>query len=85
MKLRIARLLKTARTQRGWSQAELARRVGTTQSVIARLESVSDEREPSLHLLGRLAIALGFQLSLSFEKSKKSVTASQRIIHTSTR
>jgi len=71
VKLHIARLVKTARTQRGWTQAELAQRVGTTQSVIARLESASDEREPSLHLLGRLASALGFQLALSFERMKK--------------
>jgi ribosome-binding protein aMBF1 (putative translation factor) len=71
VRLRIAHLVKTARAQRGWTQAELAKRIGTTQSVIARLESVSDEREPSLQLLGRLASALGFQLALSFERKKK--------------
>jgi len=71
VKLRIARLVKTARTQHGWTQAQLARRIGTTQSVIARLESASDEREPSLQLLGRLAAALGFRLALNFEKTGK--------------
>ena len=70
-KLHIARLVKTARTQRGWTQAELAHCIGTTQSVIARLESASNEREPSLHLLGRLAAGLGFRLALSFERKKK--------------
>ena len=78
IKLRIARLVKTARQQRGWSQAELARRIGTTQSVIARLESATDEREPSLNLLGRLATALGFRLSLNFEKPRR-LKLSQRI------
>jgi len=72
VKLRIARLVKTARMQRGWTQAELAKRVRTTQSVIARLESAADEREPSLNMLGRLANALGFQLALDFEKAERS-------------
>lgn len=72
-KLRIARLIKAARLQRGWSQAELARRVGTTQSVIGRLESATDEREPSLSLLGRLASALGYRFSLNFVKPKEPI------------
>lgn len=78
IKLQVARWVKAARKQRGWSQVELARRVGTTQSVIGRLESATDEREPSLELLGRLAVALGFQLSLSFEKSR--AVASERTV-----
>jgi transcriptional regulator with XRE-family HTH domain len=77
IKLRIARLIRAARIQRGWTQAELARRIGTTQSVIARLESASDDREPSLRLLGRLAAALGFRLALNFEKAGKSALKSQ--------
>lgn len=77
IKLRIARLVKTARLQRGWSQAELARRVGTTQSVIARLESATDEREPSLQLLGRLAAAFDLQLALRFEKSRRSAVSNR--------
>ena len=78
IKLRIARWIKAARTQRGWSQAELARLASTTQPVIARLESASDEREPSLSLLGRLAEALGFQLALSFEKPRRQATTGRR-------
>lgn len=68
VKLQIARWVRSTREQRGWSQAELARRAGTTQSVIGRLESATDVREPSLGFLGRLATALGFELSLSFKK-----------------
>jgi ribosome-binding protein aMBF1 (putative translation factor) len=78
IKLHIARWVKTARLQKGWSQAELARRVGTTQSVIGRLESATDEREPSLEFLGRLAVALGFELCVSFEKARKPVVAGKR-------
>ncbi|MCI2430301.1 helix-turn-helix transcriptional regulator [Candidatus Acetothermia bacterium] len=78
-KLQIARWVRSTREQRGWSQAELARRVGTTQSVIGRLESASDDREPSLEFLGRLAAALGFHISLSFEKAGRPVVAGERI------
>lgn len=35
---RLALLIRTLREQRGWSQADLARVMGTTQSVVSRLE-----------------------------------------------
>jgi ribosome-binding protein aMBF1 (putative translation factor) len=52
------------------SQQELAERVGTTQSVIARLENGNQGRMPSLSLLGRIASALNFNLIVGFEKRK---------------
>lgn len=45
------------RHRRKWSQAELARRVGTTTRQISNFERGS--REPKTDLLGRLAEALG--------------------------
>ena len=45
------------RMLRGWTQEELARRAGTRQPSIARLES--GEREPSLSFLRRVVQALG--------------------------
>ena len=45
------------RMLRGWTQKELARRAGTRQPSIARLES--GEREPSLSFLRRVVQALG--------------------------
>jgi transcriptional regulator with XRE-family HTH domain len=45
------------RVLRGWTQKELARRAGTRQPSIARLES--GEREPSLSFLRRVVQALG--------------------------
>jgi ribosome-binding protein aMBF1 (putative translation factor) len=60
---RIAQLIYTSRTEAGLSQAQLAQLVGTTQSVISRLED-SDYRGHSLMLLRRIAKALGKRLEL---------------------
>lgn len=52
--------LREARLRRGLSQAELAARVGTTQSAIARLESGT--ADPRLSTLIRYADAVGTEL-----------------------
>ena len=54
-----------ARTRAGLSQSELARRMKTTQSTIARLES--GRGMPSTRTLGRFAKATGHRLKISFE------------------
>ena len=54
-----------ARTRAGLSQIELARRMKTTQSTIARLES--GRGLPSTRTLGRFAKATGHRLKISFE------------------
>ena len=51
----IARELIEARARSGLSQAEVARRMGTTQSVIARLES--GRAKPSFRTIQRYAKA----------------------------
>ena len=53
-------LLRRARHAAGLSQRELARRAGTTQSVVARIEL--DETSPTWETLTRLIAAAGFQL-----------------------
>ncbi|MBI2091737.1 MAG: helix-turn-helix transcriptional regulator [Deltaproteobacteria bacterium] len=63
----IARIVRSARQRAGLTQAGLARRAGTSQVVIARLESGTDHRIPSLDLLQRIAQALHFQLMISFD------------------
>lgn len=63
----IARMIRQARTRAGLTQSELAERAQTTQSVIARIESGSDSRVPSLDLLQRIASALRARLLISFE------------------
>jgi len=59
----IIRTLIAARTRAGLNQAELARRMGTTQSAIARLEG--GKVSPSLATLRRYAEATGSRLDVS--------------------
>ncbi|CUW41779.1 Putative transcriptional regulator [Magnetospirillum sp. XM-1] len=56
----IAETLIRARQRAGLSQAELAKRMGTTQSVVARLES--GRSLPSSTSLARFAAATGSRL-----------------------
>jgi DNA-binding XRE family transcriptional regulator len=49
--------LAALRLQHGWSQAELARRVGTSQSYIGRLETGGID--PQLSTIRKIATALG--------------------------
>ena len=53
-----------ARIGRGLTQEELAKRVGTKQSVISRLES--GRANPSVAFLKKLAQALNFHLEVKF-------------------
>jgi ribosome-binding protein aMBF1 (putative translation factor) len=57
-----------ARRRAGLSQAELARRMKTTQSTVARLES--GRGQPSTRTLMRFAKATGHRLKISFQPVK---------------
>ena len=61
----IARELIAARARAGMSQGEVAQRMGTTQSVVARLES--GKRPPSMRTVQRFAQAVGGHLVLRIE------------------
>ena len=61
----IAHELIAARTRAGMSQGEVAQRMGTTQSVVARLES--GKRPPSMRTVERFAQAVGGHLVLRIE------------------
>jgi transcriptional regulator with XRE-family HTH domain len=54
-----------ARNRAGLTQQELARKMGTTQPVVARLESGGTR--PSMRTLERLAKATGSRLLISFQ------------------
>lgn len=54
------------RISRGLTQAELAHKIGTKQSAIARLES--GNYNPSILFLEKVAKALGTKLIVSFRK-----------------
>ena len=58
------------RQSSGLSQAELARRVGTTQSVISRLED-ADYEGHSLAMLNRIAAAVERRVDIRFLPRKR--------------
>jgi len=64
----IARELIAARSRAGLSQAEVAERMGTSQSTIARLES--GRTLPSLRTLDRYARATGSKAVLRLEAER---------------
>ena len=64
----VAAMIYRARKAARISQAELARRVGTTQSVISRIED-ADYDGHSLTMLHRIAAALGQTLKVEFREN----------------
>lgn len=61
LNLQVALTIRRARETAGLTQGELARRVGTTQSVISRLED-ADYEGHTFRILERIATALGQQV-----------------------
>jgi len=61
----VARAVITARNRAGLTQLELARKMGTTQPVVARMEG--GRIQPSVRTLRRLAQATGTKLTIRFE------------------
>ena len=59
----VARMIYEARARAGLTQQQLADRIGTKQSVIARLED-ADYEGHSLTMLQRIAAALGQRLEI---------------------
>jgi ribosome-binding protein aMBF1 (putative translation factor) len=68
LEFELARSVIEARTRAGLTQEQLARRMGTTQSVIARLES--GRVCPSTKTLEKLAQATGTRLKISLEPAE---------------
>ena len=58
----IAEIVYRLRTSAGMTQSELARRMGTTQSAIARMENSGSL--PTLELLDRVGRAIGTAITL---------------------
>ena len=61
----LASAVMDVRNRAGLTQEQLARKMGTTQPVVARLES--GRVRPSMRTLERLAEATGSRLLISFE------------------
>lgn len=64
----LAETLIAARTRAGLSQTQLARKMHTSQSYVARLES--GKVHPSTEALERFARATGNRLKISFEPTR---------------
>src|SRR3990172_471954 len=67
-----------ARAEAGLTQAELAERIGTTQSAVARMETAIGKHSPSIATLKRYASALGYRLQLRLVKAPGLTTRSTR-------
>ncbi len=72
----IATLIFNEREKAGLTQKELAKRAGTHQSVIARLED-ADYGGHSLSMLWRIADALGSELKLDFVPKHQPITSQE--------
>ena len=64
--LNIAEQIYTLRTQAGLSQKQLAKLVGTTQSVISRLEDADYNGRQSLSMLRKIAVVLHQRIKIYF-------------------
>lgn len=64
----VGRMVRELREARGLSQRQLAERMGTTQSVVGRLESGGSR--PTLATLERVADALSLQLEIRFHEGQ---------------
>ena len=59
-----------ARAESGLTQAQVAKRIGTTQSAVARLESSLGKHSPSISTLKRYASALGYKVQVRLVKER---------------
>jgi len=57
--------LKTLRTERGWTQEDLGKRVGVSRQAVIALET--EKHDPSLDLAYRIAVAFGVPVETIFK------------------
>lgn len=65
--------VRELRVERGLSRAELARRVGTTSALIARIEEGT--ADPRLDILERVSAAFDLDLVVDFQQRERLVTS----------
>jgi DNA-binding XRE family transcriptional regulator len=70
----VAVALRAMRKQAQLTQAELAKRVGVSQPMIAKIEKGIEQRAPNWEMIGRVCVALGKQMRLSFRDVEPEVT-----------
>lgn len=59
-----------ARAAQGLTQAQVAEKIGTTQSAVARMESGRGKHSPSLATLSKYAEALGCRLEVKLVRER---------------
>ena len=59
-----------ARADQGLTQAQVAEKIGTTQSAVARMESGRGKHSPSLATLSKYAEALGCKLEVKLVRKR---------------
>jgi transcriptional regulator with XRE-family HTH domain len=67
-----------ARADAGLTQAEVANKIGTTQSAIARLETGGGKHSPSIATLQRYATALGYKVRVQLVKEPAAARVGRR-------
>jgi len=67
------------RAAKGFTQNQIAEKIGTTQSVIARLESGKSKHSPSIATLSRYAEALDCQLEIRLVQKLNSKSHNPRL------
>lgn len=80
LNIRVAKALYDMRKGEELSQSDLAKRVGTTQSVISRLEDAEYEGH-SLSMLQKIAEALGHEISVNFVAKDKTKSEVRHAFH----
>ena len=70
-KRQIAQEITGLRKAHHITQAQLAKKIKTSQQVISRLESSHDKRMPSLEFLDRIAKVFNMKLVISLQRLKK--------------
>jgi ribosome-binding protein aMBF1 (putative translation factor) len=71
-KTQIAQVVYAARKRAHLTQSQLAKKIGTQQSAIARLESSQDDRLATMTILSKIAKACGgvFEFGFRFPRSR---------------
>ena len=69
MHLKIASIIEDLRIKEGLTQAQLAKRAGVSQPMIARLERGDQDRIPTLATINKVLQALGYEADLIIKKA----------------
>lgn len=70
----VAVAIRAMRKQAQMTQAQLAKQVGVSQPMIAKIEKGIEQRAPNWEMLGKVCVALRKQMRLSFRDIEETET-----------